>query len=435
MERQGEGAEVVATRVSAQRGVTGEAKMRSGVVDPRGHMPVLDGVRGLAILLVLITHFVADVPATNRAEWAITRVAGYGMFGVDLFFVLSGFLITGILIDSKKPGGYSVYFRNFYMRRSLRIFPLYYGVLVCIFAIAPLIPFFRGPQLDTLTHEQGWAWTYLVNVFIWHHGGYGLPYIDHFWSLAVEEHFYFFWPLVVWACPRPALVKVSLWVAIASLVARMVLSDYMLPLSVYVLTPFRLSALCLGGLLAAVARAPGGVQVLNRAARPMSIAAVVTLVGTYAFNQVVHAFFLPLHELRNTTFTVLFGALIVHALVASPTSLSGRFLYSSSMRFLGKYSYGLYVFHHFFSYYFVTHDTVAELGARIGSHTLAMALLAVVGSGVSLLVAMASYRFYEKPFLALKRYWPSGGDAPLGEAAAPAPAPLPVVPDSPTSVQ
>ena len=118
-------------------------------------MPVLDGIRGTAILAVLLFHFIAPENRNGLANAAVSWVFSYGALGVDLFFVLSGFLITGILYDSRTDAHY---FRNFYMRRLLRIFPLYYGVLVIIFLGMPLIPDLRGTEIVELRAHQAWAW-------------------------------------------------------------------------------------------------------------------------------------------------------------------------------------------------------------------------------------------------------------------------------------
>src|SRR5271155_565460 len=121
----------------------------------RGHLPVLDGVRGVAILMVMLLHFVGNVPPVDGIERAIVGVTNYGSYGVELFFVLSGFLITGILYDARNDPHY---FRNFYMKRVLRIFPLYYGVLALVFFVAPLIPLLQGATLNYLVERQAWAW-------------------------------------------------------------------------------------------------------------------------------------------------------------------------------------------------------------------------------------------------------------------------------------
>ncbi len=372
----------------------------------RGHLPALDGVRGMAILMVLLLHFVGNIIPTNAIERAIVGVTNYGSYGVELFFILSGFLITGILYDSRnKPS----YFRNFYMRRVLRIFPLYYGVLALVFVVAPLIPLLRGSTLDYLLDRQAWAWLYGVNIYIALQGDWSFSYLEHLWSLCIEEHFYLVWPLVVFLLAgRPQLlIKVSLAMALGAMLARV--AGSLMGLSwwtTYVLTPFRLDALALGAFLAVMARQPEGLKQLARVLPRVVASAGVLLAGTFLWTRLVSShgleFVLPV---RAALIEILLACLLFRALVAPEWSATSRFFRSRALIFLGTYSYGLYVYHHFISYYLTSNRTELELTGWLGSHGAAVVLQATVGVAISLAIAYVSYELFEKRFLKLKRYF------------------------------
>ena len=380
----------------------------------------LDGLRGLAILMVLFVHFIGDEAPHTAVERAMVKLANYGIWGVDLFFVLSGFLITGILYDAK---ALPHYFRNFYVRRTLRIFPLYYGVLVLLFLVLPsaLVSYPMG--LAESADHQAWLWTYTSNIYLAITRAWALPYVSHFWSLAVEEHFYLVWPIVVLVSSRTTLLGICAGSAVFALGLRCALSFAGAgDVALVVLTPCRLDALCIGAALAIAVRG-AGIERVARTARPWLFVLPALVLAVSAWNATQGSLPDVMLPLRGTLVALCFGALLVASLVAPATSWGGRLLHARWMRFLGKYSYGLYVFHGVIAYALQEHAALDALSEKLGSHLAAMIVQAIAGSGVSLLVAVASYELFEKHFLRLKeRFAPPGGSVRVGDALTSSPA-------------
>ena len=212
----------------------------------RGHIPALDGVRGLAILLVIAFHARVVFGSTAEIPYLGFRLLGLGWSGVDLFFVLSGFLITGILLDSCES---PTYFRTFYLRRVLRIFPLYFAYLFLILVVARFTWLaISGTDLWQSTNPW-WYFTYLLNWKADH--GYNDHVLGHLWSLAIEEQFYMVWPAVVWLAPRRHLQWLCLAVAAGALGARFWMGSHGFDSeAVYRMTPGRMDTLALGAFVA-----------------------------------------------------------------------------------------------------------------------------------------------------------------------------------------
>jgi len=280
-------------------------------------------------------------------------------------------------------------------------------VLAFVFFVAPLIPLLRGPTLDYLLDRQAWAWLYGINIYIAKEGDWSFSYLNHFWSLCVEEHFYLVWPLVVFLLARwpRALIAVSLAASLCAMISRP--AALLMGVSWWatvVLTPFKLDGLALGAFLALVARQPGGRAWLVRA-----LPRVVAIAGGLAAVTFVWTVLMSRQELelvgsvRAALFQILLGCLLIWALAAPEGSATSRFFRSRSMVFLGTYSYGLYVYHHFISYYLTTNRTELELTRWLGSHGAAVALQATLGALASLGMAYLSYELFEKRFLRLKR--------------------------------
>jgi len=185
----------------------------------RRHFPVLDGLRGVAIIAVLFRHsayiFQAHGPLTR---WFVP-ILQFGNWGVDLFFVLSGFLITGILMDTREALNREL---SFYGRRILRIFPVYYLALFFFLLLEHYSPWAKM-ALNLESRADHWCYLlYFQNWLpLWHHGDYPESIISHFWSLAVEEQFYLVWPAIVWYLSPRAIIRLCAIALAAVFLARL----------------------------------------------------------------------------------------------------------------------------------------------------------------------------------------------------------------------
>jgi peptidoglycan/LPS O-acetylase OafA/YrhL len=360
------------------------------------HIPALDGIRALAILLV-IPHNV-DVLSTSfpAIDYPAAALMHAGWIGVQLFFVLSGFLITGNLLDSR---GSPHYFSAFFGRRALRILPLYFAVLCAAFVIAPLL--LRLPEeLRASSPHQLWLWTFLCNWTEPYGGGvYGF---GHFWSLAVEEQFYLLWPLLVLRCRPPVLLWVCLGIALLSFVIRAVLMAADFPHeALYMFTICRMDALALGAAAAAAVRIPTLRGRLAAMTTRLALVATVLFLGTALGTRGFAVYEISTQSIGYTLLSLAFALTLL--LTALPTTgllnAAMRILGGAVLRPIGRYSYGMYVFH-LPLHVFVGSPLLHRFAAEVSPGT---ALAYTAGMTVATFVLAAiSYELFERRFLRLK---------------------------------
>jgi peptidoglycan/LPS O-acetylase OafA/YrhL len=358
-------------------------------------------VRGAAIALVMSLHFVNNAIApTNIFERAAVTLTNYGLWGVDLFFVLSGFLITGILVDSKAQPGY---FRNFFGRRALRIFPLYYGVLLVLTVLAPMAVLHEvDPELVELRALRGWLWLYATNFYLGPESRFSIPYVSHFWSLAVEEHFYLVWPFLIWRLRHRPAMHLCIALGCLALALRIAFAIFA-PNQLYagVLTPARLDALCAGGWFALAARRER--RLTPERARTIAYVSGAAVVGLSLWNFTMHTGQALVLPLRTAVLAVFFGAMIYGATYDDTLWRLRAALRLGWLRQLGRYSYGLYVFHGIVAYGMHRYAMAQYFAGLTSIRPLALVAQIAFGVGLSYVLALASYHWLELPFLSLKR--------------------------------
>jgi peptidoglycan/LPS O-acetylase OafA/YrhL len=343
----------------------------------RGHMPALDGLRGIAILLVL-AHTFDVIQTRNGTGHDLDLVLDTGWIGVQLFFVLSGFLITGILLDTRhKPH----YFRTFWIRRALRIFPLYFGVLLVATAAGA---------------GSIYLWTYTSNFAA--PLGHAEPTFPHFWSLAVEEQFYLVWPLVVWLAGRRGVVVLSFVLTAGAIASRIYVRSHVGFEATYQFTPCRMDALAVGAGIAALIRSDSLRRfVANSRASALGATGFVILLVAIVIGHVARTS--PRMQIDGYTLLALgFAVLLVGAL--PPHGTPARILSWAPLRRIGTYSYGMYVFHAPL-HILVGLPLLERMQWKQGS---AFAAAYMIGATlVTFGLAAVSYHLFERRFLALKQ--------------------------------
>jgi peptidoglycan/LPS O-acetylase OafA/YrhL len=358
-------------------------------MESQKRIPELDGVRGLAILLVVILHYFAEVinPAPGSLLSYLQRVFGISFSGVDLFFVLSGFLIGGILLDNRESGNY---FQTFYARRFFRIFPLYYLVL-SLFAIAiacgaqrlesPQYPIFSGalPFWSYLTYTQNFVMASLKTTF----GSYGLAAT---WSLAIEEQFYLVAPLLVRRTSDRAFAAVLIAIIVIAYVSRLLIpADPFIP--AYVLPFCRADTLACGMLAALLIRR------IKLRSLPLYVGwfVLAAVVGLMIQQRVLRGSPAMLYY-GYTAYAFFYMLTVLLAVKGSPLS---AFFRLAPLRYLGNLAYCVYLIH--VPVNALCHSLIRHQPPALAS--IPDALVTLLAFAMTVAIAQLSWLYFERPLL------------------------------------
>lgn len=350
----------------------------------RSHYPALDGLRGLASLLVVIYHLFGF----------INHYFFFGWLGLDIFFVLSGFLITNILINSI---GTKNYLRNFYVRRILRVFPLYYASLIFFLLILPHLK--TTLRLEYYIDNQAWLWVYLQN-WLYIFSPPNESALNHLWSLAVEEQFYLLWPFVILALRKPKyiLIFISLVLLLTIALRYWTWINHIENFAYYNLYTFsRIDGICIGCMVALL-------QQINSKFLMKNTAVIVSVFAGfnflfYFFNKGYQFSFPYLAIVGYTTFAMLFG-LLVHDIVNHRTKFFTMIFENRILRFCGTVSYGCYIIH--WPLYLGISPALKQWSSQQLPWLSQEFFASTVSLVLSYIAGYLSYHFFEMRFLRLK---------------------------------
>ncbi len=349
-----------------------------------GYRRWLDGLRGVAVLMVLAFHF---------------RLLGGGWLGVDIFFVLSGFLITSLLLEEWQQRG-TICLKRFYLRRALRLMPAFFtllilcGIYALVFQSAEEAANTRREMAVAACYISNWPWLHNTN----------MPMLGHTWSLSVEEQFYLLWPLLLYGMlrcgvPRKRIIRVT-WIGIITCVLYRLGLHFGHPpsgaermvytLRIYMGLDTRADALlvgCFAGMLVSWNLVPRS----RRFITGMSIASVIYVAVIWRFSTTRSLDHVSFYYGLFTVVALMVATVIIR-LMAAPAGLASTILESKPLVGIGRISYGLYLFHVPIIYWV----SPSGLGWQYPGSTLLVAAL-------TLAAAVLSFFCVERPFLRLKR--------------------------------
>jgi peptidoglycan/LPS O-acetylase OafA/YrhL len=371
-------------------------------IDFKDRFPALDGIRALAVTLVFLYHFGGGAHS-GRVLNILNEVRTRGWAGVDLFFVLSGFLITGILFDTRND---SHFFKRFFIRRSLRIFPVFYLVVAVLLVLTPVFKYqWRPGHLLFLIYIGNFFGQHdfsLYDILSSNHPAFKVS-IGHFWSLCVEEQFYLLWPAVVWLVrDRVKLLWVCFGTCVLALVLRCVILVVAGPVhaETWILRtlPFHMDTLVIGGILALLLRGPNAAR-WQRLCRPLFVISSALVLAIFLLSpDYDSAWLLTI----GVTLIALASAGLI-GLTLQPGSSSFRLFYWRPLRVLGRYSYGFYIFHFLYAWAWI--QLLVVLTNHFHSKAIAGVLALGINFTVTFLVSKLSYELFEVRFLRLKKYF------------------------------
>jgi peptidoglycan/LPS O-acetylase OafA/YrhL len=365
----------------------------------------LDGLRGVAVLVVIALHIFkrADYFTENPILASITGLTAVGWMGVDIFFTLSGFLITSILLQARNEGSY---FKNFYMRRALRIVPLYLVLILFVLFLAPKVEPEFTANLSVLLpilllYQQNWI-VPLADLYM-------TEYLGVTWSLAIEEQFYVLWPFLVYYLNTKQLIKISIWAISISFLTRVVgvvfFADIQSVSDFFYYNSFtRFEQIIIGALLALVFTYPEMKEKIRRFSPPafvvfFSIFVVLCLLSLPGLPNPSHSN-IPLTVGGYTSIGLFSAALIGIFITHPPSSLLRRFFQTPFLVAMGKYSYSMYLFH--IPVTLILFDVFWQSGMRG-----VWAYLLYIGATylATVVVALLTWHLLEKHMLDLKKYF------------------------------